>query len=126
LLQLLAGFDERGRCEALAVSAQRSVERALAAVADREVRPVEVDRPFVRAADDDRCDACGLQLLHRGQQLVPGLDRVRIDPGLREQLLVVEEPDLRDQHRHAIDLAVQGVRLDRSRTEALTPLRAHG
>ena len=54
LAQLLAGLDERRGGEALALAAHRRFERGLAAVAHGEIGPVEVDRPLVGAADDDR------------------------------------------------------------------------
>ena len=76
-----------------------------------------MQRPFVGAAHDDRRDAGRLQLLHGGEQVVPGLDRRAIDAGLGDQLLVVEEADLRQDHRHAVDLAVDREGRDRRRGE---------
>ena len=67
------------------------------------MRPVEMQRPLVGAADHDRRDAGGLQRLHGGEQVVPGLDLGGIDIGLGQQFLVVEEADLRQRDRQAVD-----------------------
>ncbi len=74
-----------------------------------------MQRPFVGAADHDRRDACRLERLHRRKQIVPGLDGGRIDIGLRHQLLVVEEADLRQRRRQAVDAAVLAEGRQRSR-----------
>ena len=116
-----AGLDEGRVGKALALAAQSSLEGLLAADPNGQMRPIEVHRPLVGAARDDRRDAGRLELLHRTEQVIPGLDRGCVDTGLREEILVVEEADLGGVHRHAVDLAVDGVGLDRRRNEAGLP-----
>ena len=65
-----------------------------------------MQRPFVGAANHDRRNACGLQRLHRAEQVIPCLDLRGIDIGLGHQFLVVEETDLRQRDRKAVDAAV--------------------
>ena len=103
LLEQLAGLLEGLAGKAAVLAPQRRIEGRLAADAHRKMRPVEMQRPFVGAADHDRRDAGRLQRLHRGEQIVPGLDLGRIDIGLGHQILVVEEADLRQRDRQAID-----------------------
>ena len=115
--QALARLDE-GRVLEAAVLARLGVgERMLAADAHDEIGIVEVHRPFLAGADDDRRDAGRLQLLHRGEEVVPGLDVLGLDAGLREQLLVVEERDFAGVERHADGLAVD---LERRRRRSAT------
>ena len=94
LAQALAGFDERRVLESAVLAGLRVGERSRAADPHDEIGPVEMHRPFLAAADDDRRDPGGLELLHRAEEIVPGLDRLGLHAGLREQLLVVEEGDL--------------------------------
>ena len=123
-LKSLAGLDEGRVGEAFSLASQRRLERVLAADPHGEMRPVEVHRPLVGAAGDDGRDPGRLELLHRPEQIVPGLDRVRVDAGLGEEVLVVEEADLRRMHRHAVDLAVARCRPARPR-ERTAPSRRH-
>src|SRR4029079_18159164 len=74
LLEQLARLLEGLAGETAILAAQRSVERRLCAHAHRKMRPVEVQRPFVGAADHDRRHAGGLQRLHSSEQIVPALD----------------------------------------------------
>ena len=116
-LQPLAGFDEGRVLEAAVLSRFRVGERVLAADAHDEVGIVEVHRPFLAAADHDRRDPGGLELLHRAEEIVPGLDVLGLHASLVEQLLVVIEDDLAHLERHADDLAVDLERIDGGRRE---------
>ena len=74
-------------------------------------------RPFLAAADHDRRDPGGLELLHRAEKIIPGLDVLGLHASLVEQLLVVIEDDLTHLERHADGLAVDLERIDGGRRE---------
>src|SRR3954470_12306818 len=88
LLEELAGFLEGVPGKAAVLATQRGIERRLAADAHSKMRPVEVQRPFIGAADHDRGHAGGFQRLHGSKQVAPALDSGRIDLPLGHQLLV--------------------------------------
>ena len=115
LLEVLAGLHE-ARIGPVA-GGDGLVHARLAAVADREVRPVEGTGPGVLAGEGDRGDALVLQGLDGGEELVPGRREGR-DPGVLEGLGVVPEADEAEVERHAVVLAVdlvhaEGARVDR-------------
>src|SRR3984957_5900742 len=104
--QAFAGLDERRRLEAAILAGGGVGERRGAADPHDEIGIVEMDRPFLAGADDDRRDASGFYFLHRAEKIVPGLDVIRLHAGLVEQLLVIEEADLAGVEGNADRLAV--------------------
>ena len=93
LTQALAGLDEGRVLEAAVLVRLRVGERAVAADADDEIGIVEVHRPLLAGADDQRRDPRRLELLHGAEKVVPALDVLGLHAGLGEQLLVVVEND---------------------------------
>ena len=115
LAQPLARLD-KGRALEAAVLARLGVgQGVLAADPHHKIGIVEVHRPFLAGPDRDRRDSGGLELLHRGEQVVPALDFLGLHARLLEQLLVVEEGDDALIERHADRLAVDFDRVDRGR-----------
>src|SRR5262249_24702466 len=97
----------------------RGGDGGLRALAEHVVLPPEGVRPAVLAADRDRGEAGGLQLLHVGVELVGG-GRRRGDAGLLEQVLAVPEADDEVAVRPAVPLAVDLPAL-RGRAELADP-----
>ena len=115
LAQALASLDEGRVLEAAVLSGLRVGQRVLAADAHDEVGIVEVHRPLLARSDHNRGDSGGLDLLHRAEEVVPGLDILGLHPGLLEQFLVVIEGDQAHLERHAHGLPVDLESVDRGR-----------
>ena len=98
------------------------VHPGLAAVADREVRPVERAGPGVLAGERDRRDALVLERLDRRQELGPRRRRRR-DAGVLEGLRVVPEADEAEVERDAVVLAVDLVHAERAGVDLVLPRR---
>ena len=104
--QPLAGLDEGRVLEPAVLSRLGVGERVLAADAHHEVGIVEVHRPFFARADHDRGDPGGFKLLHRAEEIVPGLDVLGLHACLLEQFLVVVKDNLAHLEWDSDDLAV--------------------
>jgi len=85
-----------------------------------------MDRPLLAAAAGDRSDAGILQLLDRGQEVVPVLDAGRVDAGFLEQRLVVVEADQAGLVGQGIDLALDRQAVDERRVVHGAQLAAIG
>ena len=115
LAKALARLDKGRAFEPSVLACLGVGQGVLAADPHHKIGIVEVHRPFLAGPDRDRRDTGGLELLHRGEQVVPALDLLGLHACLLEQLLVVEEGDDALIERHADRLAVDFDRVDRGR-----------
>src|SRR5579863_1923929 len=125
-MQPLARLDKGGVLEAAVLARLCIRQRVRAAATYDEIGPVEMHRPFLAAADDDRRNASGLDLLRRGEEIVPGLDVFGLYAGLSEQLLVIEEDNLAGVLGNTVGFAVDLKRLHRGRRDRVRPRRSLG
>ena len=95
----------------------------LAAVADREVCPVEGAGPGVLAGEGDRGDALVLERLDGRQELVPRRRQGR-DAGILKALVLYQKPDEAEVERHAVVLAVDLVHAEGAGVDRVLPRRA--
>src|SRR5690606_22831845 len=126
LPQIFACLDKGLGGEAVAFASLGGLKRSLPAGADDEIAVPVMDRPLVAAPAGQRRQARLLELTHRAQQIVPGLDRLAIDAGLRELFLVVEDGHRAGLVRHGPDAVVEPEPGEDARAKAVPPGAAIG
>ena len=106
LLEVLARFLEDIAFKAAVFALHGRIKSGFATKPHRQMGPVEVQGPFIRATHHNRGDIGVFQLFDGTQQIIPCGTLAAVYARFGKQLLVIHEANLRDGVRQAVNLAV--------------------